>query len=234
MVERFNRTLAAMLSAFVDENHRNWDEQLPYVMMAYRACDHETTGLSPNILMLGRETTTPLDILYQMPPPIAQIPVNQWVWELRENLESAHNLVRQSTGESMKRQKRYRDRKLSYETFGPGDNVYVFFPVKKVGCSSKLTSYWKGPFQVSEKLSDVLYKVNCGRSGSSAVIHCDRMKRARKQVLTGEEEHIRDDQIRDDNGISSEDEGMVPEYQTDDASRHRDKKAGINTRKWQA
>jgi len=36
MVERFNRTLATMLSAFVDEHQRNWDEQLPYVMMAYR------------------------------------------------------------------------------------------------------------------------------------------------------------------------------------------------------
>ena len=53
MVERFNRTLCAMLSAFVDENHRNWDKLLPYVMMAYSASEHETTGMSPNRLMLG-------------------------------------------------------------------------------------------------------------------------------------------------------------------------------------
>ena len=34
MVERFNKTLATMLSAYVDENHRDWDEHIPYVMMA--------------------------------------------------------------------------------------------------------------------------------------------------------------------------------------------------------
>ncbi len=160
MVERFNRTLTAMLSMFVDDNHQNWDEQLPYVMMAYRAAEHETTGLSPNMVMLGRETTTPLDILYEMPPPITPLPANKWVWELKERLETAHRFVRQNTGQAMLRQKRYRDRQLSYETFQPGDNVYVYFPVKKVGLSSKLTSFWKGPYQVREQLSDVLYKVN--------------------------------------------------------------------------
>lgn len=60
MVERFNGTLETMLSAYVQENHRDWDKHLPYVMMAYRASEHETTGFSPNMLMLGRETSTPL------------------------------------------------------------------------------------------------------------------------------------------------------------------------------
>ena len=44
MGERFNRTLVKIISMFVDDNHRNWDEQIPYVMMvAYRATEHETT-----------------------------------------------------------------------------------------------------------------------------------------------------------------------------------------------
>ena len=68
MVERFNRTLETMLSAYVSDNYKDWDRQLPYVMMAYRATAHETTGFSPNMLMLGRETSTPLDLVYDMPP----------------------------------------------------------------------------------------------------------------------------------------------------------------------
>ena len=40
IVERINCTLCIMLSAFVDENHRNWNKQLPFVMMAYRAAEH--------------------------------------------------------------------------------------------------------------------------------------------------------------------------------------------------
>ena len=61
MVERFNKTLCAMLRAYIDENHENWDGLLPYVTMAYRATCHESTGTSPNMSMFGHDTRTPLD-----------------------------------------------------------------------------------------------------------------------------------------------------------------------------
>lgn len=67
MVERFNMTLVTMLSANVNVHHSDWDEHLPYVMMASRTSLHETTGFTPNQLMLGREVSTPLDIMYEMP-----------------------------------------------------------------------------------------------------------------------------------------------------------------------
>ena len=51
MVERFYRTLCAMLSTFVNDNHTNWDTIIPYVLMAYRSGDHKTTDMSPNMLM---------------------------------------------------------------------------------------------------------------------------------------------------------------------------------------
>jgi hypothetical protein len=44
-----------MLSAFVSEHQNDWDEHLPYIAMAYRAAKHETTGITPNYMMLGRE-----------------------------------------------------------------------------------------------------------------------------------------------------------------------------------
>lgn len=64
--------------------------------------------------------------------------------------------------------------------------MYVYFPVKKIGTSSKFTSYWKGPFVIQEKISDVLFKVDCGKFRSLQVIHIDRIRKAREQVLTGE------------------------------------------------
>ena len=227
MVERFNRTLVKMISMFVDENHRNWDEQIPYVMMAYRATEHETTGMSPNMLMLGRETATPLDIVFEMPPAIKPIPTSKWVWELKERLETAHRFVRQYTGESMNRQKMNRDRKMSYEVFESGDGVYVFFPIRRIGCSPKFTGYWRGPFQVGTKLSRVLYKVNCGRSGSWSVIHCDRMRKARKQVLTGEDDDegeeidIEDELVLDDEVLPGFDDNSM----VDNSKRIRRKPA---------
>ena len=176
-----------MLSAYVNDHHTDWDEHLPYVMMAYRSAENETTGLTPNMLMLGREATTPLDIVCEMPSSIKPIPVNHWVWELRERLESAQTYVRQYTGESISRQKSYHDMKLSFEVYEPDDMVYVLFPVKKVGCSIKFTAFWRGPFKILEKVSDVLYKVDLGRP-EAYIIHCERLFRERKQVLTGEVE----------------------------------------------
>ena len=68
LVERFNRTLLQMLSIYVDENQSNWDEQLPFVLMAYRSTIHESTGCSPNLLMLNRESSLPVDIIAGNPP----------------------------------------------------------------------------------------------------------------------------------------------------------------------
>ena len=72
--------------------------------------------------------------------------------------------------------------------------MYVYFPVKKVGCSSKLTSYWRGPYQIFDKLSNSLYKVNCGREGQVQVIHCDRLRKAKQQVLAREDNIVEEDE----------------------------------------
>lgn len=96
MVERFNKTLVTMLSAYVNVHHSDLDEHLPYVMMAYRTSLHETTGFTPNQLMLGREVSTPLDIMYEMPRSVHYAPRDQWAWQLKENMEPAHIYVRKT------------------------------------------------------------------------------------------------------------------------------------------
>lgn len=67
LVERFNRTIVAMLSAFVNENKDDWDAHLPYLMMAYRATPHISTKCSPNLLIIGREISCALDIMMGIP-----------------------------------------------------------------------------------------------------------------------------------------------------------------------
>ena len=94
MVERFNRTLTTILSGFVNEHHTGWDVHLPFVMMAYRSSMHETTGLTANMMMLGREVSTPFDLMYEMPPSIEEVPKNKWAWCCQEQLENAHQLAR--------------------------------------------------------------------------------------------------------------------------------------------
>ena len=42
LVERYNRMLQAMLAKTVEQGEKNWDEQIPYVLFAYRACQQES------------------------------------------------------------------------------------------------------------------------------------------------------------------------------------------------
>ena len=68
LVERFNKTLQQMLKVFVNDKRNDWDDYLPYILMAYRCTIQESTGCSPNLLMLGREISFPLDLMVRDPP----------------------------------------------------------------------------------------------------------------------------------------------------------------------
>jgi hypothetical protein len=113
----------------------------------------------------------------------------------------------------MLRQKRYHDLKLSWQKFENGDEAYVYFPVRKTEHSSKLTSYWRGPFKVLEKCTDVTYRVECGNKGKSQIIHVDRMRKRNPQILGGETEQPSDlqvfTQIAMNNNPSSKRVGVV-------------------------
>ena len=190
--------------------------------------------MSPNMLMFGREVSTPLDLMYELPELIKPIPNNQWVWELHDKIESAHNLVRQNTQQAMHRQNRIRDTRISYDQFKVGDQVFVYFPVKRIGTSSKLTPFWKGPFQITGKLSDILNKVNCGQNRTDRIIHCDHIKRCREQILRGEAEqtdlnpHIDDSNHNndpiDDQEPVTEDESDNDTEQNEDSDTQRVRK----------
>lgn len=53
--ERVNRVIKTMLTAYVSENHREWDRFLPKVSCALRTAQHETTGHSPYFVNFGKE-----------------------------------------------------------------------------------------------------------------------------------------------------------------------------------
>ena len=64
LVERVHRTLEDMLSKYIKSNQRDWDEILPFMLMAYRSSKHEATKQYPSVLFLGREIDLPVDLLY--------------------------------------------------------------------------------------------------------------------------------------------------------------------------
>lgn len=53
LCDRFNRTLADLISQYVSSDHRDWDQFLPFVTFAYNSSVHETTGYSPFFCCTG-------------------------------------------------------------------------------------------------------------------------------------------------------------------------------------
>ena len=68
MVERLNRTIVCMLSMYVAEDQKDWDLHLTCMMFVYRATPQGSSQCSPNLLMLGRETELPIDLMVGKPP----------------------------------------------------------------------------------------------------------------------------------------------------------------------
>ncbi|UYV71998.1 K02A2.6-like [Cordylochernes scorpioides] len=62
--ERLNKTIADMLSMYVDVNQKDWDRILPFVTFAYNTAKQKSTGFTPFFLVHGREAETPLDVLF--------------------------------------------------------------------------------------------------------------------------------------------------------------------------
>lgn len=63
MIERANRTIETMLGTFVDQSQQNWDELVPFLMMANRSSVHESTEVSPAKMVFGRTINLPIGLL---------------------------------------------------------------------------------------------------------------------------------------------------------------------------
>lgn len=117
LVEMFNSMLVKVLSAYVHEHHTNWDQNLPYVMMACRTAVHETTGCTPNPMTMGREVATLVDIMYELSGVVKSIPANKWVLKLQGRREDANRFVQNHVNREMFQQKQYNDKHLSWNNF---------------------------------------------------------------------------------------------------------------------
>ena len=180
MVERFNRTLLNLVSILLDpyKGQRDWDQELPYIGMAYRSAVQESTGETPNMLMLGREVKTPLDLLVEGVNEEYEDDslTSDYAMELRDRLRKAHERAREVLQTAGRRQKKQYDRKAHGSPIAEGTFVWLYSFQRKPGVSKKLKLPWEGPYLVVRKLSDVHCKIQRSPRSKCKIIHMDRLK----------------------------------------------------------
>ncbi|GFU85490.1 hypothetical protein TNCV_3178121 [Trichonephila clavipes] len=156
LTERFNKTLADMLSMYVDVEQKNWDEILPFVTFAYNTAKQETTGFTPFYLLHGREAETTLDTMLPFCPNDFD---DNNITKIAARAEESRQLARVHTLRAQDKDRRRYDSKHQMVSYAPGDLVWVYTPVRKVGLSEKLLRRYFGPYQVLRRLSAVTYAV---------------------------------------------------------------------------
>lgn len=171
LTERFNRTLANMLSMYVSQNHRDWDVWLKYVVFAYNTTVQDSTGYAPFYLLHGFQARLPTEILYQddNTPPTKRY----------EKLHEARELAIKANISAQARQKHQYDKKQYSIEFNVGDQVLVLQQRGYTGQTTKLRHPYRGPFKVIAKYSDLVYLVDwddgSNRKGEE-LVHVSRMK----------------------------------------------------------
>ncbi|UYV68419.1 hypothetical protein LAZ67_5004277, partial [Cordylochernes scorpioides] len=178
LTERLNKTIADILSIYVDVNQKDWDEILPFVTFAYNTAKQESTGFSPFYLVHGREAETPLDLLF---PKFPSEDEDDFIQTLGSRAEEARQLARIHTMRSQGENKLRYDAHHRNIVYQPGDLVWIYIPVRKVGLSEKLMRRYFGPYRVTRKISDVTYEVETfgdqhGRRKTKDIVHICRMK----------------------------------------------------------
>ena len=176
MIERMNRTLLDRLAMMVDKNQKNWIDQLPFAMMAYRATVHDVTGETPNMMMLGREVEVPLDLVTGRPPEMEKNSPVEYANELRQRMDVAFERSRKHQQTEQRRQKRQYDKRAHGNMFKVGSPVWLYHTRHRKGVCYKLSRNWEGPFQVIAKLDDVVLRIQKSPRCKPLVVHFDRLK----------------------------------------------------------
>jgi len=177
-VERQHQTIINYLVKFIDENQKNWDQWIPMFLLAYRSSKHESTGVTPAELYLGRDLRLPLDLLRGNLPELQDQElqtVEEYIKNLREKIEKVHTYVRGKLSLKSSRVKVQYDRKVRQVLFEEGQKVWLYNPRRFKGKAPKLQGNWEGPFSIIKKLSDIVYCIQKTLRHRRKVVHSDRL-----------------------------------------------------------
>ena len=175
--ERFNRTLVRMIKAYLCGEQTEWDRNLGCLAAAYRATPNESTALTPNLLMLGREVRLPAEVIFGSGTELHNQQVTSYgdyVDQLRSRMQRAHEVTREHLGQRARRQTQ--DGRQPPKTYSPGDLVWYLTEMGQVAITPKLRVPYKGPVLVLRQVTPLNYIIQLDEKGTQRLIRHDKLK----------------------------------------------------------
>ena len=129
-----------MIKAYLKGEQENWDLNLGCLAAAYRATPHSSTGLSPNIMMLGREVRTPPELKSGVTGDVDgnMTLYGEYVNWLRDRMQVAHEIACSHLQSAARHHKYAYDTRLRHLSYDPGDCAWYLHERRVPGISPKL------------------------------------------------------------------------------------------------
>ena len=177
-VERSHRDLKMVLKALMeDDPEGDWEEHLPAALLALRTARHRHTGFTPHFLLFGREAVLPVNLIYGHPPG-PQKTSQEYADHTFNIQQKAFEIARENLGASIERAKlMYTD--LEKRPLQVTDLVWLFTP-KVDPAKSKFSTFWTGPYEITERHNPVLFTIQNRWSQTKSLtltVGVDRLKR---------------------------------------------------------
>ena len=110
--------------------------------MAYKSTIHESTGCSPNLQMLNRECSLPVDIMAGNPLGHNSTPCQvQYIEWLTYTMSKTHDFALKNLEQAASKQKKYYDVGLKVGQYKPDQYVWRWCPP---AAGPKLSLGWTG------------------------------------------------------------------------------------------
>ena len=174
-VERFHRTLWALLKAKKANGENDWEKSLPTLILAYNLTQHFSTNSSPARIFLGRELNIPH--LSLLPKFVKNN--NPSPHSMEEELDYILDLMRASDNVRIRRQ--FRSYEGLVEDIQVGDRVYCA-ALPPQGNTRKLQLRWSGPVLVQKIINDAMLELReyDVRNPRTYVAHRSKVRVAKK------------------------------------------------------
>ena len=173
--ERFNKTLVRMIKAYLKGQQEEWDRFLGCLAGAYRATMNESTGYSPNLMMLGREVRMPAQLMFASPRDDETSSYCDYVQKLKKRLEKAHEVAREHLGKNARRHKEQYDAKCLLNSYNAGDLVWYASGTIDLQITPKLRRSYMGPVVVLKKINDLNYLIQLDAKKTQKVVHHNKL-----------------------------------------------------------
>ncbi|GFU07811.1 retrovirus-related Pol polyprotein from transposon 17.6 [Trichonephila clavipes] len=184
LVERWNKVLKDMIHHVIREDPRSWDQQLPFLLFAYREVPNTTTGVSPFRLLYGREARGPLAILKSSWAGEIHLPTNisqsaaDYLQEMKINMEKAAESASLTAAQKQKAYGDYFNKRSSVKNFSIGEQVVLLIP----DSSNKIYARWTGPGEIIQHHPPHSYKVKLS-DGIVRHVHVNKIRKYHPRAL---------------------------------------------------